>query len=85
MDLHTNKKYGAHLERQLANLKLISRLLAHELHSQGGAKSITLSREEVTEVKPTLDLFIEEIGRRQAGGTHIPGSEIPTAVGVRNN
>lgn len=84
MDLPTNKKYGAALERQLSNLKLVSRLLAHELHSQGGAKSITLSREEVIEVKTTLDLFIEEVGRRQGGGHGLPGNELSVSSRTSN-
>jgi len=57
------------LQRQLANLKLVSRLLSHELHAQGGAKSITLSREEVLEIQTTLELFIEDVARRQGGLT----------------
>lgn len=64
MEAQGQTKYGAHLERQLSNLKLVSRLLTHELHSQGGAKTITLSREEVNEIRTTIDLFIEEVGRR---------------------
>jgi len=58
---------NAALQRQLSNLKLVSRLLGHELHTQSSAKSITLSREEVTEIQTTLDLFIEEATRRQGG------------------
>jgi len=67
MEAQGQAKYGAHLERQLSNLKLVSRLLTHELHSQGGAKTITLSREEVNEIRTTIDLFIEEVGRRHGG------------------
>ncbi len=62
---------GGPLQRHLANLKLISRLLGHELHTQSSAKSITLSRDEVHEIQTTLDLFIEEATRRQSG---VPGA-----------
>ena len=55
------------LQRQLSNLKLVSRLLGHELHTQSSAKSITLSRDEVMEIQTTLDLFIEEVSRNQMG------------------
>tara|TARA_R110002126_G_scaffold23750_20_gene83039 strand:- start:14557 stop:14838 length:282 start_codon:yes stop_codon:yes gene_type:complete len=55
------------LVRQLASLKVLSRLLAHELHTQGSTRSVTLSREEVNEMKTTLDLFIEEAGKRLGG------------------
>ncbi len=57
-------------ERQLAPLKIVSRLLGHELHAQQSPR-ITLSREELLEVQTTLDLFIENAssrsGRGQAG------------------
>lgn len=60
----SHAKGTSNLARHLSNLKLISRLLGHELHSQGSAKSIALSREEVLEIQTTLDLFIEEVSRQ---------------------
>ncbi len=69
MDKH---KYGNQLQRHLANLKLVSRLLGHELHSQGGAKQVTLTREGVVELQTTIDLFIEEAGRG-LGGPSVSG------------
>lgn len=68
------------LQRHLSALKLVSRLLGHELHSQGGTKTITLSREEVHEVQTAIDLFIEEMGRRsgQTGSTISADSLVPT-------
>lgn len=57
-------KGTSHLARHLSNLKLVSRLLGHELHAQGNAKTITLSRDEVLEIQATLDLFIEEASRQ---------------------
>jgi hypothetical protein len=62
------------LVRQLSSLKVLSRLLAHELHTQGSTRSVTLSREEVNEMKTTLDLFIEEAGRRLSGSRLSQGS-----------
>ena len=84
MEAQGTTKYGAHLERQLSNLKLVSRLLTHELHSQGGAKTITLSRDEVNEIRTTLDLFIEEVGRRSSGGGMTRPAET-TVVSSRAN
>lgn len=55
---------GNHLQRQLAPLKMVSRLLGHELHAQGAANTISLSREELGEIRTTIDLFIEEATRR---------------------
>jgi hypothetical protein len=53
--------------RHLSSLKVISRLLGHELHSQTAGKSITLSREEVIEIQTSLDIFIEEASRKASG------------------
>lgn len=64
MDIQTNKQINP-VVRQLASLKLLSRLLGHELHAQGVTKTVTLSREEVVEIQTTVDLFIEELTRRQ--------------------
>lgn len=65
--MNSTHKHGTHLERHLAQLKLVSRLLGHELHSQGGSKAIALSREQVIEMQVALDLFIEEAAKRLAG------------------
>jgi len=73
--------------RQLATLKVLSRLLGHELHSQSSTKSITLSREEVIELQTTVDLFIEELTRRMsqaAVSTSSVNPVEPSAVGARN-
>lgn len=70
MQGHDPNGKGTPLARHLSNLKLISRLLGHELHAQSGAKAITLSRDEVQEIQNTLDLYIEEVSRQ--GGA--PGS-----------
>ena len=57
------------MQRQLANLKLVSRLLGHELHAQTGQKAVTLSRDELQEIQVTIDLFIEEVSRWQGGAS----------------
>ena len=72
------------LHRHLSNLKLVSRLLSHELHSQGGAKSISLSREEVLEIQASIDLFIEEASRRGGGPGFGVGAGEAQLVPARN-
>ena len=93
-----NAEDYAHTIRELADrrsaivigedlvLKLISRLLGHELHSQGNAKAISLSRESVIEVQTTLDLFIEEASRQNMGINSPSGSIESTTrmVGSKN-
>lgn len=67
MDRNSASAAGSPAERHLANLKILSRLLSHELRSQSGPR-LTLSREEVSEMQVSLDLFIEETLRRRGGG-----------------
>ncbi len=73
-------KQGHPLQRQLAHLKVVSRLLGHELHTQGSSRSITLSRDQVTEIQTSIDLFIEEATKSVGGGAYSSqGQELPTA------
>ena len=64
-----DQTYGAQngkLERHLAHLKILSRLLGHELHAQAGG-SINISRDQLQEIQTALDLFIESFHRQGAG------------------
>jgi hypothetical protein len=72
-------KNFAQAQRSLAGLKIISRLLSHELHAQSAAKAITLSRDEVVEIQTVIDVFIEEASRRPGAHTSA-ASESPLAV-----
>lgn len=70
-------------ERQLAHLKIISRLLGHELHAQSSPR-LTLSREEILEIQTSIDLFIEESMRGKGAGP--AGSDVEvTPVSARVN
>lgn len=85
----SSARQGNAILRHLSNLKLVSRLLGHELHSQGAAKTINLSRDEVLEIQNTIDLFIEECSRRQGVGQGPTGfseasGESPRMVSARN-
>jgi ribosome-binding factor A len=72
-------------ERTLAHLKIISRLLGHELHAQN-APRLTFSREEIVEVQTSIDLYIEEAMRNARGNanTAVREVELP-AVEARVN
>jgi hypothetical protein len=83
MDMQSSTKPMNPIVRQLASLKILSRLLGHELHAQGGSKTIQLSRDEVTEIQTTVDLFIEDIVRRH-GQTGGPVVSEPQLVSARN-
>jgi hypothetical protein len=84
MEPVSQTKYSAQVARQLASLKIVSRLLAHELHAQSTAKSITLSKDEVLEIQTMLDLFIEQVGRTGPSGS-ISAPVEPPLVATRNN
>jgi hypothetical protein len=83
MDTARNSQLPSGLQRHLTSLKLVSRLLGHELHAQSTQKVISLSRDAVQEIQTTLDLFIEECASRSntAGGL---GAGEPRLVGQRN-
>ena len=83
MDIQTSNKPTNPIIRQLASLKILSRLLNHEVHAQGASKTIQLSREEVTEIQTTLDLFIEDLVRRQGAGGGGPSVSEPQLVSAR--
>jgi len=63
------------LERTLSHLKIISRLLGHELHAQN-APRLTFSREEIIEVQTSIDLFIEEAQKTARGTLGGPTREV---------
>ena len=69
--------------RHLTTLKILSRLLGHELHAQGNSKMVQLSREELLEIQTTLDIYIEESVRRAGTGMGQSTSE-PQMVTARN-
>ena len=56
------------IDRQMAPLKLVSRLLGHELHAQQSPR-LTLTRDQLVEIQTTIDLFIEQQVRAKGGGS----------------
>jgi hypothetical protein len=76
-----NYKYGAPLQRHLSPLKLVSRLLGHEMHVQANAKAVSFTREQVLEIQSSIDLFIEEAGRRVGGGNGMGSGALGSGAG----
>lgn len=75
------------LERTLAHLKIVSRLLGHELHAQN-APRLSFSRDEIVEIQTSIDLFIEDAmktARGTAGGPTQAVELTPTTVEARAN
>lgn len=78
----TTSQVLVNLERHLAHLKILSRLMGHELHAQPGSR-VTLSRDEISEMQTSLDLFIEEMQRSKPAQ---PLARVePTPVAARLN
>ena len=71
----TRPNQQTRLERTLAHLKIVSRLLGHELHAQN-APRLTFSRDEILEVQTSIDLFIEEVLRSSRGATATATREV---------
>lgn len=85
MDLSSKVANSARIDRELAHLKIISRLLGHEMHSQNGQR-ILLSRESVQEIQTSLDLFIEAAsGTRKKSAPSVQGVENTAPVASRVN
>lgn len=82
--LSNNPKSTQQLMRQLAGLKVVSRLLSHELHAQSSSKTVTLSRDEVFELQTCIDLFIEEASRRLTPASANVATADAPLVGSRN-
>lgn len=83
MDVKSNSRTSP-IARQLSSLKLLSRLLGHELHAQN-SKTIALSREEVAEMQATIDLFIEEVSRRTGSSSALGSVPETQLVNARTN
>ena len=71
----TSPNTTSRLERTLAQLKIISRLLGHELHAQN-APRLTFSRDEILEIQTSIDLYIEEALRGTRGATTAATREV---------
>jgi hypothetical protein len=82
--LTNNPKSTQQLQRQLASLKVVSRLMSHELHAQSSSKTVTLSRDEVYELQTCIDLFIEDCTRRLSPSSQNLASADAPLVGSRN-
>ena len=56
------------IERQLAPLKIISRLLGHELRASQATR-LTLTREVLLEIQTSLNMYVENISRARSSSS----------------
>ena len=59
---------GKFVHRRMSQLKILSRLLEHELDAAKGAKDISLERGLLEDALDTIDIFIEDVGGGDSGG-----------------
>ncbi len=52
---------GKFVHRRMSQLKILSRLLEHELDAAKGAKDISLDRTILEDTLDTLEIFIEDV------------------------
>ncbi len=58
---------GKFVHRRMSQLKILSRLLEHELDAAKGAKDISLDREILENTLDTLEIFIEDVEGANGG------------------
>ncbi|GAB4148412.1 MAG: hypothetical protein Fur0037_16710 [Planctomycetota bacterium] len=58
---------GKYVSRHLSQLKILSRLLEHELDSAKGGREVTIDRELVESFLDTLEIFIEDCDTSTGG------------------
>ncbi len=58
---------GKFVHRRMSQLKILSRLLEHELDAAKGAKDISLERGLLEDTLDTLEIFIEDVEGANGG------------------
>jgi hypothetical protein len=60
MESKSDSSVGKYLSRHLSQLKLMTRLLEHEVDSAKGGRDVAMDRHLVENMLDTLDIFIED-------------------------
>ncbi|MBI5849989.1 MAG: hypothetical protein HZB39_02955 [Planctomycetes bacterium] len=55
------------VHRHLSQLKVLSRLLEHELDASKGSAEVTLDRELFENLLDTVEIFVEDVERENGG------------------
>ena len=61
MDKQQDQNIGG--QRRLSQVKVLSRLIEHELGAAKGSKDVTLQRELVENVLDVLEVYVEDVER----------------------
>ena len=68
MDNKSEINVGKFVNRHLSQLKVLTRLLDHELEAAKGANEITLDRDLVENALDTLEIFTDDCDAVSGGG-----------------
>ena len=60
METKPEANVGKFIGRHLSQLKIVSRLLEHELDAAKGAREVTIDRHLVENVLDTLEIFVDD-------------------------
>jgi hypothetical protein len=59
----TETNFGVFVQRHLSQMKVLARLVEHELGAAKGAKDVTIERDLVENILDALEIFIEDFDR----------------------
>ena len=79
MDKQIENNVGTSAHRRLSHVKVVARLLEHELAGGKGSKDITLERDLLENVLDTLEMYVEDFEELHAG----KGGATRTAVDAK--
>lgn len=83
MDKQSDAGIGKYVHRHVSQLKVLARLMEHELDASKGGAELTIDRELVESMLDTIEIFIEDVGSEQGGGrgvTSKPAAEKPAVT-----
>jgi hypothetical protein len=67
MDKQTDAGIGKFVHRHVSQLKVLARLMEHELDAAKGAAEVPMDRELVESMLDTIEIFIEDVAGDSAG------------------
>jgi len=67
MDKQTDAVTGKFVHRHVSQLKVLARLMEHELDAAKGTAEVAMDREIVESMLDTLEIFIEDVSGSEMG------------------
>ena len=80
MEKQQDQNIGSFVQRRIAQVKVISRLIEHELTAAKGNKDVTLQRELVENLLDMLEVYVEDFERSNGSEQRARPAEQKPAV-----